>query len=74
MRPKASLVRLSRQPDGVVVVDRPRTAPGRGGYVCANVACIDRALQRGRLTHAFRTSSCEAGERLAEEVRALCLQ
>jgi len=74
VRPKASLVRLNRRPDGVVVVDRPHTAGGRGAYVCADVACIERAFQRGRLTHAFRTSSCEAGARLAEEVRGLCLQ
>jgi predicted RNA-binding protein YlxR (DUF448 family) len=74
VRPKASLVRLRRRPDGVVVVDGTRRAGGRGAYVCADAACIERVLQRGRLTHAFRTSSCEAGAELAEEVRSLCLQ
>ena len=72
--PKASLVRLRRRPDGVVVVDRAGRAGGRGAYVCADVVCVERALQRGRLKHAFRTSSCEAGAELAEEVRSLCLQ
>jgi uncharacterized protein len=72
VRPKASLVRLSRGADGAVGMDRAGTARGRGAYVCAEAPCIERALQRGRLTHAFRTS-CEAGRGLAEEVRSLCL-
>ena len=72
VRAKASLVRLARRDDGRVALDRSGTAPGRGAYVCAEAGCVERALQRGRLTHAFRTS-CEAGPGLAEEVRGLCL-
>jgi uncharacterized protein len=71
---KASLVRLTRDANGVVNIDRAATAGGRGAYVCRDTACVARALQRGRLAHAFRTSPCEAGLRLAEEVRSLCLQ
>ena len=72
-RPKAGLVRLVRNADGVVVADRGGTARGRGAYVCGEEPCVARALQRGRLTHAFRIS-CEASHGLAEEVRGLCQQ
>ncbi len=71
MRAKAALVRLVRGADGAVVLDRAGTAHGRGAYVCADDACIGRALQRGRLAHAFR-ASCEASGSLAEEARGLC--
>jgi len=29
-------------------------APGRGAYVCPSSACVQAALKRGRLAHAFR--------------------
>jgi uncharacterized protein len=73
VRGKALLVRLVRDVNGVVVLDRAGTSHGRGAYVCAEAACVERALQRRCLTHAFRTS-CVASRGLAEEVRGLCQQ
>ncbi len=67
-KPKTALLRLVRQARGVVVVDATGTAPGRGAYVCGEHACAERALQRDRLSHAFRNKA-EAGDTLAEEVR-----
>jgi predicted RNA-binding protein YlxR (DUF448 family) len=71
-KPKAQLVRLVRGNGGTVVVDTGRGV-GRGAYVCADSACLERALRAGRLTHAFR-KQCEAGPGLAEEVRGLWQQ
>jgi predicted RNA-binding protein YlxR (DUF448 family) len=51
-RPKGELVRLVRRPDGRVVADA--RGPGRGAYVCAARACLERAVKAGRLGHAFR--------------------
>ena len=72
-RPKTALIRLVRMADGTVVLDRAAALPGRRAYVCTERSCVDRALQRERLTRAFRTS-CQASHGLAEEVRGLCLQ
>jgi len=69
-RPKGALVRLVRLPNGTVVVDPSAHAAGRGAYVCPEAACVERALNRGRLTHAFR-KPCEAGPDLAAAVRAV---
>ena len=60
VRPKGALVRLVRGPDGRVVTDPDGRGVGRGAYVCADAECMERALSRGRLTHAFRAPS-EAG-------------
>ena len=54
------LVRLVRGEDGIVRADRTGRGVGRGAYVCADAMCVERALARGRLTHAFR-KPCEAG-------------
>jgi uncharacterized protein len=71
-KPKGELVRLMRGNGGTVVIDTGRGA-GRGAYVCADSACLERALRGGRLSHAFR-KQCEVGPGLAEEVRGLWQQ
>ena len=68
-RPKALLIRLVRLQSGAVVVDARARAAGRGAYVCPDAACVERALSRGRLAHAFRQAS-EASPDLAMAVRA----
>ena len=54
MRSKGALVRLVRGADGRVEPDFSGAAPGRGAYVCPSSACVEAALKRGRLAHAFR--------------------
>ena len=58
-----------RAGDGSVGVDVAMTRPGRGAYVCAEPACVERALKSGRLVHAFR-ASCRVGEGVEETVLA----
>jgi predicted RNA-binding protein YlxR (DUF448 family) len=62
-------VRLVRRGDGTVGVDADGTAPGRGAYVCAETACLERVLKGGRLGHAFRRPT-QAGAGLDAMVRA----
>jgi hypothetical protein len=58
---------LARRPSGEVVVDSMGRLPGRGAYLCPEPACLARALERGRLAHAFR-KPCEVRANLATEV------
>ena len=57
VRPKAALVRLVRGANGNVQVDEGGRAEGRGAYVCPDPGCMGRALQAGRLGHAFKRPS-----------------
>jgi predicted RNA-binding protein YlxR (DUF448 family) len=66
--PRRALVRLVRGEDGVVVADPRGAAPGRGAWVCPAQACLERALQRGRLSHAFR-KPCDVGKDVLELAR-----
>ena len=68
-RTKSGLVRLIRVRSGIVVVDAAARAAGRGAYVCPDAACVERALVRGRLAHAFR-QPCVASPDLAAAVAA----
>ena len=67
VRPKGRLVRLVRLRNGTVVVDANARAAGRGAYVCPDAGCVERALIRGRLAHAFR-QPCVASPDLAAAV------
>jgi predicted RNA-binding protein YlxR (DUF448 family) len=49
-----SLLRIVASPDGNVSWDRAGGAPGRGAYVCSTMECVERALQRGRMSRALR--------------------
>jgi predicted RNA-binding protein YlxR (DUF448 family) len=44
--PSAELFRVASTPDSTVVIDWRRNLGGRGAYVCAARACIDRAVRR----------------------------
>jgi len=66
--PRRALVRLVRGDDGVVVADPRGSTAGRGAWVCPVEACLTRALQRGRLSHAFR-KPCDVGKDVLELVR-----
>ncbi len=57
MRPQGELIRLVRGGDGVVSVDRDGGAAGRGAYACVTAECLQKALQSGRLGHAFKRAS-----------------
>jgi predicted RNA-binding protein YlxR (DUF448 family) len=53
-RLKVTLLRLVRGTDGRVYVDDGGRAEGRGAYVCLDPHCLGKALNAGRLGHAFK--------------------
>ena len=65
---KRDLVRFVRDSEGEVRVDGSGKAPGRGASVCADIACFETAVGKGRLAPALRASLSEEDvERLRHE-------
>ena len=54
-RDKGALVRIVREPDGNIALDRTGNLEGRGAYLCADGACWQAALQRSALQRALGT-------------------
>jgi len=50
---KGGLIKLASGPSGVVI-DYTEKFPGRGAYVCAEMVCIEKALDERLLSKAFR--------------------
>ena len=50
---KKSLIRIVKQNDGKIFIDKTGTANGRGAYICNNIECLEKAIKSKRLERAF---------------------
>lgn len=55
MKAKNELVRVVRAPEGEISLDFRGKAPGRGVYVCPNLACLQRAQKARALERSLNT-------------------
>ena len=49
-------MRIVRTPDGTVALDDTGRRPGRGVYVDRSAECLDKAITKGVLSRALKTS------------------
>ena len=69
MKPKKTLIRVVRSPEGEISLDFRGKASGRGAYVCPDPACLKKAIRAKALEHAFSTRiPLEIYERLEQEM------
>ncbi|MDO5630822.1 MAG: RNA-binding protein [Paracoccus sp. (in: a-proteobacteria)] len=68
-QPKHGLVRFVAAPDGTVVADLAEKLPGRGMWVAADRAAIEKAAAKGLFSRAARTP-LGAPDDLADQVEA----
>lgn len=52
---KKEFIRIVKNKDGIISVDRSGKAQGRGAYICDNVECLEKAIKSKRLDRAFGT-------------------
>jgi predicted RNA-binding protein YlxR (DUF448 family) len=53
---KKELVRIVRDPEGKIFVDKTGKASGRGAYICPSVDCLEQAIKGKRLERALERS------------------
>lgn len=56
IKEKRDLIRIVRIPEGKVIVDPTGKANGRGAYLCRNAECINKGVQKGRVTRALKVT------------------
>ena len=71
--PKSGLIRFCVGPEGQVVADVMAKLPGRGFYVTADRAMIEKAMKKGLFARAARQSVTVAPD-LADQVEAFVLR
>lgn len=68
-REKHELIRLVRNPNSTVSIDRYHRKSGRGGYVCPNEGCIRKGIVSKRINWVLRTGlNKEDIEKLKQEL------
>jgi predicted RNA-binding protein YlxR (DUF448 family) len=53
---KSELLRLCRDQAGNVIIDVQQRLPGRGAYVCPQLACAELLVRKKALHHGFRAN------------------
>ena len=56
MKEKRELIRVVRDGSGRVALDPTGRAPGRGAYLCRNVACLEKAVKTRAFERSFGVS------------------
>ena len=70
MKDKKALLRVVKSPEGAVSLDFGGRKPGRGAYVCHDVACLQKARKTRALERAFETAiPAEVYEAMEAELR-----
>jgi predicted RNA-binding protein YlxR (DUF448 family) len=54
-REKRQLVRVVKNSDGTVFIDKTGKANGRGAYICKTAECLENAQKKRRLEGALKT-------------------
>ena len=69
--PKRALIRVVRSPYGEAVLDESGKLPGRGAYLCATSACVEKARKTKALSRALKTDvKADVYDRLTEYILA----
>ena len=53
---KRELIRVVRAPDGSVSLDFRGKAPGRGAYICPDMACLKKAIRSKALDRSLEVT------------------
>ena len=48
-KPKKELVRIVKNKDGEIFIDRTGKADGRGAYICDSIECLEKVTKSKRL-------------------------
>jgi predicted RNA-binding protein YlxR (DUF448 family) len=69
MKPKNTLIRVVRSPEGEIFVDETGKASGRGAYVCNNEECLKK-IQAKKLLHKSFSTDVDKGvyDKIGEDV------
>ena len=69
-KPKKELIRIVKQNDGQIFIDKTGKANGRGAYICNNIECLDKAIKSKRLNKNFET---EIDNEIYESLRGVII-
>lgn len=67
---KNELIRIVKDKDGNISVDRTGRANGRGAYICDNIECLEKAIKSKKIEKAFEM---KIDEKIYEDLRGVMI-
>lgn len=67
---KKDLIRIVKDKDGNISIDRTGKANGRGAYICDNIECLGKAIKSKKLERTFET---KISEEIYENLRGVII-
>ncbi len=67
---KKELIRIVKNKEGIISIDRTGKAQGRGAYICDNVECLEKVIKSKRLE---RTLNTKISDEIYEELRGVII-
>lgn len=53
IKPKKELIRIVKNKEGNIFIDKTSKANGRGAYLCDNIECLEKAIKTKKLERTF---------------------
>ena len=53
---KKDLIRIVKDKDGNINIDKTGKSEGRGAYICDNIDCLEKAIKTKRIERVFEAS------------------
>ena len=69
-KPKKELIRIVKNKEGEINVDRAGKMQGRGAYICDNIDCLEKLIKTKRLEKIFET---KISNEIYEKLRGVIL-
>ena len=67
---KRELIRVVKNKEGEIFIDKTGKANGRGAYICNSADCLEKAIKAKRLSRAFSAEiPAEIYDKLREEIK-----
>lgn len=67
---KKELIRIVKNKEGIISIDRTGKAQGRGAYICDNVECLEKVIKSKRLE---RTLNTKISDEIYEKLRGVII-
>ena len=67
---KNEFIRIVKNKDGEINIDRTGKMPGRGAYICDNIECLEKLIKSKRLERVFET---KISNEIYEKLRGVIL-
>ena len=69
-RPKKELIRIVKNKEGEISIDRTGKKDGRGAYICDSIECLEKVIKSKRLE---RTLESEISEEVYNNLRGVVI-